>query len=71
MPEQQKQKILTLYFTLEEYMQEYRKSLLWLTYGDHRAVPHPTKQETRQAVERLQDNIFRLLTEIEAETQGS
>ncbi len=54
MPEQQKQKLLDRYFTLEDYMQEYRKSPLWLAYGDHKAVPHPTKQETRQTVEHLQ-----------------
>ncbi len=66
MTEQQRQHILDRYFDLETYMQEYRKALLWLTHGNHKTTPHPTKQETQQIIQTIQEKITSLLTEIDA-----
>jgi hypothetical protein len=51
---------------LESSMHAYRKGLLGLTHGKHKATPHPTGQETHQLIKEL---IICLLTEIQAKIQ--
>jgi hypothetical protein len=50
-------------------VQDYRKAVLWLTHGNHKATPRPSVQETRELMRELKGKITNLLDEIEAKTQ--
>jgi hypothetical protein len=69
MTEPQRQVLLSTYFDLESRMQEYRKTLLWLTHGNHKDTPRPTVQETRDHLEALQDMITSSFKSIEGSGQ--
>jgi hypothetical protein len=68
MTEQQRQNLLATYFDLESNLQEYRKTLLWLTHGNHKEYP-PTEQETLQLLKELQGKISALFREIDTQIQ--
>jgi hypothetical protein len=61
--ELQRQVLLSTYFDLEICMQEYRKTLLWLTHGNP-TTHRPTVQEARHQLEMLQERITALLASI-------
>jgi hypothetical protein len=68
MTEAQRNKLLfKAFLDLDAYMHEYRKALLWLTHGNHKATPHPTVQVTRQLVKELGDKITALVADIESQ----
>ena len=66
---QREEIIFTAFVDLEALIQEYRKALLWLTFGNHKDTPKPTEQETRQTIKALKDKIIALLTDIEKQAQ--
>jgi hypothetical protein len=61
--------IFGAFLDLEVLVQEYRKAVLWLVYGNHEATPQPTVQATRELMKLYQEKIAYLLDEIEAKTQ--
>jgi hypothetical protein len=65
----QKDVIFEAFFDLEALVQEYRKALLWLTYGNHDATGQPTTHETRELMKLYKKKIAALLDVIEAKTQ--
>jgi hypothetical protein len=65
----QKDVIFETFFDLEALVQEYRKAVFWLIYGNHDAMPHPTAQETRELMKLFKEKITYLLDMIEAKTQ--
>jgi hypothetical protein len=65
----QKDAIFEAFFDLEALVQEYRKALLWLTYGNHDATGQPTTQETRELLKLYKKKITALLDVIETKTQ--
>jgi hypothetical protein len=67
MTEQQRQQVMTTYVNLEGYLQEYRKALLWFTYGKHTATSRPTLQVTPQLIQELGEKITTLLAEIQSQ----
>jgi hypothetical protein len=69
MTEQQRVKAVASYIVLEECMQEYRTTLLWLTHGNHKETPYPTVKETRERISELKEKIIALLNDIEAYTR--
>jgi hypothetical protein len=64
MTEEHKQKLMSAYIQLEQYMVEYRQAFMWLAYGNHKATPLPSKQETRELLKQLQEKITTLLADI-------
>jgi hypothetical protein len=66
MTEPQRQVLVQTYFELEAVMQEYRKTLLWLTHGNHKDTPRPTVHATRQLIKEHREKITTLLAEIES-----
>jgi hypothetical protein len=61
--------IFEAFYDLEALVQEYRKALLWLTYGNHDATGQPTTQETRELMKLYKNKITALLDVIETKTQ--
>jgi hypothetical protein len=61
--------VFAAFLDLEVLVQEYRKAVLWLTQGNHKATPRPSIQETRELMSDLRGKIITLLEEIEAKTQ--
>jgi hypothetical protein len=61
--------IFSAFYDLEALVQEYRKALLWLTYGNHDATGQPTTHETRELMKLYKKKIAALLDVIEAKTQ--
>ena len=64
-----KDAIFEAFFDLEALVQEYRKAVLWLTYGNHDATDQPTTQETRELMKLYKKKITSLLDVIETKTQ--
>jgi hypothetical protein len=70
MTEQQKAELIALASVdLEAYIHEYRKALLWLTYGNHKDTPEPTVEDTRELMKELKEKNFSILIDIEKKTQ--
>ena len=61
--------IFGAFLDLEVLVQEYRKTVLWLTQGNHKATPYPSIQETRESMRDLKGKITTLLEEVEVKTQ--
>jgi hypothetical protein len=61
--------IFEAFYDLEAMVQEYRKALLWLTYGNHDATGQPTIQQTRELMKLYKNKITALLDVIETKTQ--
>jgi hypothetical protein len=64
--EPQRKVLLSTYFDLEICMQEYRKTLLWLTHGNT-TTHRPTVQEARHQLEVLRERITALLSSIDSQ----
>jgi hypothetical protein len=54
---------LLMFGSVEQRMQEYRTTLLWLTHGNHKDYP-PTAQEARHQLEVLQNKMTGLFASI-------
>jgi hypothetical protein len=67
MTRRQKTLIFNAFLDLEILVLCYRKSVLWLTYGNHKDTPRPTVQETREVMKELQEKITAFLADIDAQ----
>jgi hypothetical protein len=67
--DKQKDVIFEAFIDLEALVQEYRKAVVWLIYGNHDATPQPTAQDTRELMKLYKEKITYLLDVIEAKTQ--
>jgi hypothetical protein len=65
----QNEVVFAAFLDLEVLVQEYRKAVLWLTQGNHKAATHPSIQETRESMHDLKGKITTLLEEVEVKTQ--
>jgi hypothetical protein len=66
---QQNDVVFAAFLDLEMLVQEYRKAVLWLSHGNHKATPRPTVQETRELMHDLKGKITGLLDAIETRTR--
>jgi hypothetical protein len=72
MTKQQKTELILLASVdLEAYIQEYIKTLLWLTHGNHKNTPHPTVDEAKKRMKELKTKIISLLTKIETKRNSA
>ena len=64
---QREEVIFKAFVDLEEHIREYKKALMWLTFGNHKEHL-PTEKQTRP-IKALKDKIISLLADIENQTQ--